>query len=326
MKGLDNPFIAEGEYEGVIEHYTRDQLEELFEKIDARQFLVRDYIKGGTMCQEMLEAFRSVDQQVFLLEYILNAIYPDFYVELRDVFTKSRMSPEKLKTSYLPIVQCILNPMIYMMKYPLWHLMLDKDSSLIDLLFHYGLHENYYNILFHLLVEFPKFIEKIEQRKFLSLIYKAFKTKNYSLVSLLVNEGFLHRLSPRKINKIKKKASKKKYPLALRSKIDNWHKWYVKGYFKFRKHYIVKEDVLVLQRIERMFNRKMVYCPKIIYVLPADAFSINERRHVDMVRFLRRDQEIPEYLKEIEKKLPHLVKTDLNFKDEIAYKTLKPLL
>jgi len=44
-------------------------------------------------------------------------------------------------------------------------------------------------------------------------------------------------------------------------KIEDCYSWLRKGYVRFRSCYIYKEDVQILQEVERMLNIKLIYSP-----------------------------------------------------------------
>lgn len=137
-------------------------------------------------------------------------------------------------------------------------------------------------------------LDRLNEDQIPLLVNEALRTRRPSIISLLIDEGHLTHLSNEEILDIFEDINSYGFPEKIIGKLEEWFSWFKRGYIRFRDCYIYKNDVEILQEIERALNIKLIFTP-FSRAISNHMFEIDDERRVsDLIIGSQTIKQIPD--------------------------------
>ena len=265
-------FLIQEKY---LEIFTTEELESLILNIEFNYPSRREYLKyTPSIFNNFLYDFELSNKTIVILfEHLFKRFYGNLFDELKQILL--RKSQEETQIILFKLTQGLLNANIRRIK--LYFHFLNREEK-INLLKE-AISHKFFHVTFELLTENPGLLNRLNEEQVPLLVKEALMTRKPSIISLLIDEGHLTRLPKNEIKELIEDISIYGFPEKIVAKIEEWFSWLRKGYVRFRSCYIHKDDVEILQEIEKTLDIKLIWTPFSL-VLSNYTFEIDDERRV----------------------------------------------
>ena len=243
--------------ERYLDVFTPEELESLILNIEFTLPSEKEYFKYvPSLFHDFIYGLGLSNQAaIILFEHLFKSFYGNLFVELKQILLQK--SQIETDTILFKLTQGLLNTNLKRIKLYFNFLNREEKISLLNS----AITNQYYEVIFELLTENPGLFNRLNEEQLRLLVRKALMTKKSSVISLLLDEGHLTHLSREEISEILANISDYGFSEKIVTKIENWFSWLERGYVRFRSCYIHKNDVEILQEVERTLDIKLIWTP-----------------------------------------------------------------
>ncbi len=243
--------------ERYLDVFTPEELESLILNIEFTLPSEKEYFKYvPSLFHDFIYGLGLSNQAaIILFEHLFKSFYGNLFVELKQILLQK--SQIETDTILFKLTQGLLNTNLKRIKLYFNFLKREEKISLLNS----SITNKCYEVIFELLTENPGLFNRLNEEQIRLLVRKALMTKKSSVISLLLDEGHLTHLSREEISEILANISDYGFSEKIVTKIENWFSWLERGYVRFRSCYIHKNDVEILQEVERTLDIKLIWTP-----------------------------------------------------------------
>ena len=278
--------------ERYLDVFAPEELESLILNIKFKLNSEKEYLKYvPSLFNDLIYGLGlSTQAAIILFESLFKSFYGNLFLELKQILLQK--SQVETDTILFKLTQGLLNTNLKRIK--LYFNFLNKEEKIS--LLRSAITNQCYEVIFELLTENPGLLNRFSEDQIPSLVKDAIISKKESVISLLLDEGHFTHLSREEINEFLSNISDYGFSEKILAKVEDWVSWLEKGYVRFRSCYIYKDDVEILQEIERTLDIKLIWTPFSLaisnYIFEID----NERRVSSLDIGYKLGKEVPNNL------------------------------
>ena len=278
--------------ERYLDVFTPEELETIILNIKFSLPSEKEYLKYfPSLFNDLIYGLGLSNQiAIILFEYLFKSFYGNLFEELKQILLQKNQV--ETDTILFKLTQGLLNTNLKRIK--LYFNFLNKEEKIS--LLRSAITNQCYEVIFELLTENPGLLNRFSEDQIPSLVKDAIISKKESVISLLLDEGHFTHLSREEINEFLSNISDYGFSEKILAKVEDWVSWLEKGYVRFRSCYIYKDDVEILQEIERTLDIKLIWTPFSLAISNYMFEIDNERRVSSLDIGYKLGKEVPNNL------------------------------